>query len=166
MDKPTAYIETSVVSYLTARPSANLVAAAWQKVTLDWWETRRSRFALYTSEITVQEAGRGDTQAGAKRLAALADIPLLPITDAVGLLARTLVREGALPPKAPNDALHVAVAAVHGVDYLLTWNYRHLDNAETKPAIRDACARHAYDSSEICTPRELLGGVEDVGRGN
>ena len=111
----------------------------------------------------MQEAGRGDREAGARRLAALADIPLLPITEAVGPLATALVRGAALPAKALNDALHVAVAAVHGVDYLLTWNYRHLDNAETKPAIRDTCVRHGYAAPEICTPRELMGGLEDGG---
>ena len=163
MTRKTVYIETSVVSYLTARPTANLLAAAWQKVTLDWWETRRRRFNLFTSEVTVQEAGRGDREARAKRLAALADIPLLPITDEVGPLATALVREAALPEKALNDALHVAVAAVHGVDYLLTWNYRHLDNAEKKPAIRDTCMRLGHASPEICTPLELNGGQEDVG---
>jgi len=163
MAKKTVYIETSVVSYLTARPTANLLAAAWQKVTLDWWETRRSRFGLFTSEITVQEAGRGDQAARAKRLESLADIPLLPITDEVGPLATALVRGAILPEKALNDALHVAVASVHGVDYLLTWNYRHLDNAETKPAIRDTCVQHGHASPEICTPWELMGGHEDAG---
>ena len=163
MTKKTVYIETSVVSYLTARPTADLLGAAWQKVTLDWWETQRSRFDLYTSEVTVQEAGRGDREARARRLAALSDIPLLPITEAVGSLATALVRGPALPAKAVNDALHVAVAAVHGVDYLLTWNYRHLDNAETKPVIRNTCARHGYPAPEICTPRELMGGSEDGG---
>jgi len=96
----------------------------------------------------------------------LSDIPLLPITEAGGSLATALVRGGALPAKALNDALHVAVAAVHGVDYLLTWNYRHLDNAETKPVIRDICARQGHTSPEICTPRELMGGLEDGGPGN
>ena len=163
MAKKTVYMETSVVSYLTARPTADLLAAACQKITLDWWETRRIGFDLFTSEITMQEAGRGDAEARARRLAALAGIPLLPITDAVGPLATALVGGGALPQRAVNDALHVAVAAVHGVDYLLTWNYRHLDNAETKPAIRDTCARHGHASPEICTPQELMGGTEDGG---
>lgn len=164
MTNKTVYIETSVVSYLTARPTADLLAAAWQKVTLDWWETQRSRFDLYTSEVTIQEAGRGDPEARARRLAALANVPLLPITESVAPLATALVRGHALPAKAANDALHVAVAAVHRVDYLLTWNYRHLDNAETKPAIRDACAQHGHAAPEICTPWELMGGSEDVGQ--
>ena len=121
MDKKAVYIETSVVSYLTARPTGDLLAAAWQKITLDWWETQRNRFDLYTSIVAIEEAGRGDPEAGARRLAALSDMALLPITEAVIELSKGLVRGGALPPKALNDALHVAAAAVHGVDYLLTW---------------------------------------------
>ena len=99
MTKKTVYIETSVVSYLTARPTADLLAAAWQKITLDWWETQRSRFDLYTSEITVQEAGRGVREARARRLAALADIPLLPITEAVSPLATLSFEERRFPTR-------------------------------------------------------------------
>ena len=166
MRKKTVYIETSIVSYLMARPTADLLAAAWQKVTLDWWEVRRGAFELYTSEVTVQEARRGDPEASARRLTALADIPLLPITQEASALAGALLEGRALPAKAGNDALHVAVAAVQGIDYLLTWNYRHIDNAETKPVIQDVCARQGHAAPEICTPRELMGGLEDVGRGD
>ena len=166
MHKKTVYIETSIVSYLTARPTADLLAAAWQKVTLDWWEMRRRAFELYTSEVTVQEARRGDREASARRLAALADIPLLPIPHEASALASALLEGRALPAKAANDALHVAVAAVQGINYLLTWNYRHIDNAETKPVIQDVCARQGHAAPEICTPRELMGGIEDVGRGD
>ena len=162
MRRSTVYIETSVVSYLTARPTANLLAAAWRKITADWWETRRNRFDLYTSDVTIEEAGRGDPEASARRLAALTGIPVLPITETVIELSRTLVREGALPAKALNDALHVAVSAVHGVDFLLTWNFRHLDNAENKPVMRSVCIRYGHRCPEICTPRELMGGLEDV----
>ena len=166
MRKKTVYIETSIVSYLMARPTADLLAAAWQKVTLDWWEMRRGAFKLYTSEVTVQEARRGDPEASARRLTALADIPLLPITQEASALAVALLEGRALPAKAGNDALYVAVAAVQGIDYLLTWNYRHIDNAETKPVIQDVCARQGHAAPEICTPRELMGGLEDVGRGD
>ena len=162
MPRKTVYIETSVVSYLTARPTADLLAAAWQKITVDWWETRRNRFALHTSDVAIEEAGRGDPEARGRRLAALSGIPILPITEASIELSKGLVRGGALPARALNDALHVAVSAVHGVDYLLTWNFRHLDNAETKPVIRSVCARHGHAGPEICTPRELMGGFEDV----
>lgn len=163
MDKKTVYIETSVVSYLTARPTGDLLAAAWQKVTLDWWETQRSRFDLRASSVTMAEAGKGDREAQARRLAVMADVSLLPITEAAVELSTGLIAGNALPAKAKNDALHVAVAAVHGVDYLLTWNFRHLDNAETKPIMRRVCAEYGYAVPEICTPGELMGGFEDGG---
>jgi len=162
MDKKTVYIETSIVSYLTARPTSNLLVAAWQKTTVDWWDTQRNRFDLYTSNVTIEEAGRGNPEAAARRLEALAGIPLLPITEAVVVLSKALLQGGALPAKALDDSLHIAISAVHGVDYLLTWNCRHLDNAETKPIIRSVCAIHGYISPEICTPQELMGVFDDV----
>ena len=162
MDRKTVYIETSVVSYLTARPTRDLVAAAGQKITVDWWEMQRNRFDLYTSDVTFEEARRGNPGAAALRLEALSGIPILPATQPVVGLSKALLQERALPPKALNDALHIAVSAVHGIDYLLTWNYRHIDNAETKPVIRNVCAAHGYDSPEICTPQELMGVFDDA----
>ena len=158
MKKKTVYIETTVVSYLAARPTGDLVGAAWQKITADWWGTQRRRFDLRTSDVTVAEAGRGDAVAAQRRLGALADCALLAVTEAAEELSEALVRGGAVPEKAENDALHLAVAAVHGVDYLLTWNCRHLDNAETKPVMREICQESGYVVPEICTPQELMGG--------
>ena len=154
------YIETSVVSYLTARPTSDLLAAAWQKTTADWWEAHRSDYNVCTSQLTIEEAGRGDPGAAARRLEALSDIDVLPITAAAIELASLLIHEGALPPGAENDALHIGIAAAHGVDFLLTWNFRHLANAQTRPAIRSLCAQRALTSPEICTPSELIGGLE------
>ena len=162
MDRKTVYIETSIVSYLTARPSSDLLAAAWQKATVDWWDTQRIRFDLYTSDVVIEEAGRGDSQAVDRRLEVLADIPLLAITDAVPSLSKALIREGALPAKAVDDSLHIALSAAHGIDHLLTWNCRHIDNAEMKPIIRSVCLVNGYTCPEICTPQELMGVVEDV----
>lgn len=156
------YIETSIVSYLTARPSSDLLAAAWQKATIDWWDTQRNRFELYTSEVAVEEAGRGDPEAAGRRSAVLEKLPLLAVTDATMELASALLDEGAVPAKALDDALHIAVSAVHGMDYLLTWNFRHLDNAEIKPIVRSICAIHGFSSPEICTPQELMGAFEDA----
>ena len=157
MDKKTVYVETSIISYLTARPSSHLVAAAWQKATVDWWETQRSRFDLYVSMTVIEEAKRGDAHAAARRLEAIEDIALLPITDAAVMLAKALINEGGVPKKALDDALHIAISALHGIDYLLTWNCRHIDNAETKPLIRRICADKGYVCPEICTPQELMG---------
>jgi len=119
MDKKTVCIETSVVSYLTARPSSNLLTAAWQKATLEWWDTQRRRFSLYVSDIVIAEAGRGDSAAATRRTEVLAGIPVLEITDAGVALSKVLIAGGAIPEKALDDSIHIALAAVHGVDYLL-----------------------------------------------
>ena len=161
MDRKTVYIETSILSYLTARPSGDLLAVAWQKVTIDWWDTQRDRFDLYVSDIVLEEAGRGDNVASARRLEALSGIPLLAITDEVLALSEALIQAGALPKKAIGDSLHIALSAVHGVDYLLTWNYRHIDNAETKPITRMVCVANGYGYPEICSPQELMGVFEN-----
>jgi predicted nucleic acid-binding protein len=153
----TVYIETSVVSYLTALPARDLLAAAWQSATLEWWQTRRERFELFTSQLVLDEASSGHPDAAGRRLHSLEHVPILPLTDLATDLAESLVREGALPQKASDDALHLAIAAYHGVNYLLTWNCRHLDNAEMKPVMRRICAIHGYTCPEICTPIELMG---------
>lgn len=151
------YIETSIISYLTARPTSNLIAAAWQKETTDWWETRKNRFSLCISEVVIEEAGRGDSTAARRRLAELSGIEVLPLTDNVVGLSKALIQEGGVPKKALDDALHIAVAAVHDVDYLLTWNCPHIDNAEMKPKIRKICQEHGFRCPEIATPIELMG---------
>ena len=161
MEKKTVYIETSIISYLTARPSRDLLATAWQQVTIDWWDTQRDRFDLYTSDIVIEEVGRGDDLAISRRLETLAGIPMLAITDRVVALSEALVDAKALPRKAIGDSLHIALSAVHGVDYLLTWNYRHIDNAQTKPIVRAVCLVNGYAYPEICTPQELMGVYEN-----
>jgi hypothetical protein len=112
MMKKTVYIETSIVSYLTARPTSDLLAAAWQKITSDWWDTQSDRFNLYTSSVVVEEAGRGNPDAVSRRLNALSGIPLLAITEAVIALSKAFIQEGALPSKALGDSLHIALATV------------------------------------------------------
>ena len=164
MNKKTVYIETSIVSYLTARPSRDLLVAACQKITVDWWDYQRVRFELFISDIVLEEAGKGDTIAATRRLEALAQIPLLAITDEVVAFSETLIMAGALPKNALGDSLHVALSAVHGTDYLLTWNYRHIDNAEKKPIIRRICIENGYEYPEICTPQELMGVSENGGQ--
>ena len=153
----TVYIETSIVSYLTALPARDLLAAAWQNATSHWWETQQQRFELFTSQLVLDEARKGHQKAAQRRVNALRTIAHLPMPDAVTNLATELLTEGALPEKATDDALHVAVSAYHGVDYLLTWNCRHIDNAEMKPLMRSVCVVHGYSCPEICTPLELMG---------
>ena len=130
-------METSVVSYLTARPSNDIRAAACQSITADWWDNRRTGFDLYISEFVVVEASQGNEEAAARRLAAIEGIPELQVSEKVRDLAERLIKEGSLPPKAEVDAFHIAVATVNGINYLLTWNCTHIANAVMRPK-RDA----------------------------
>lgn len=155
------YIETSIVSYLIARPSAHLIAAAWQRETADWWETQRDRFDLYNSEVVVEEASRGDDLAASRRLGALEDIEVLQLDKKSVELPKALIEQGAVPRKALDDALHLALAATNGMDFLLTWNCRQIDNAELKPRIRSVIEGLGYQCPEIATPIELMGVHED-----
>ena len=152
---PKAYIETSVVSYLTARPSRDLVRAAHQQVTREWWVTRDG-FEIFVSQFVIDEAAAGDAEAATQRLGALQDIALLDVTEEAILLAGDLVAGGGLPGKARVDALHVAMATVHGMDFLLTWNCKHIANAATRGTIEDLCRAAGFEPPIICTPLELL----------
>jgi hypothetical protein len=156
--RATVYIETSVVSYLTARTSNDIRAAACQNITADWWDNRRAEFDLYISEIVVAEASRGHAEAAERRIKALDGIVELQISDDAKSLASAMIQEGSFPPKAEIDALHVAVAAVNGVDYLLTWNCAHIANAVMRPSIERVCRDHGFEPPVICTPSELLEG--------
>jgi len=126
--QPKAYIETSVISYLTARPSRDALASGHQELTRQWWEHRRSRFELYVSELVVQEAGRGDPTAARARLDTIAEYPVLQISPVARSLADSILRRAVLPLKAAADALHIALAAVNGMAFLLTWNCTHIAN--------------------------------------
>ncbi len=153
--KPTVYIETTIPSYLTAWPSRDLVRAAHQQITREWW-ARREEFDLFTSQLVVEECQAGDSQAAADRLAALAGIPLLESEPEAEALAAALVRKVPLPKKAATDALHIATAAVHGMTYLLTWNCTHIANATLRLPIEAVCQLAGYEPPLICTPGELL----------
>lgn len=151
------YLETSVVSYLTARPANDIITAAHQLLTLRWWSLRRAEFEILTSELVLEEARRGDPEAAARRLAALDDIPLLGVTPAASELAGAIVHAHLLPAKAFPDALHIAVASVHAVEYLLTWNCSHIANAELLPHVTDLVEKTGFTMPFVCTPEELLG---------
>ena len=155
------YLETSIFGYLTGRPSRDLLASARQQITERWWHDHRQRFDLFVSSVVETEAAKGDSEAAERRLSVIRGIPQLAVSVDVERLAMQLIQEGAVPVAAAEDALHVALAAVHRMDYLLTWNCRHIDNAEKKPAIRSVCAILGYPCPEICTPEELMGGVSD-----
>lgn len=155
--KPRVYVETTVVSYLTARRSRDLVVAAHQQITEDWWRDRRDDFDLYVSASVELEAAAGDQAAAARRLAAIEALDRLAITDEVEALASALIVAGMLPQKAAEDALHITIATVHGMDFLLTWNCRHIANAEIRRRLTGTMVEKGYVLPVICTPEELAG---------
>lgn len=161
--KLAVYMETSVISYLTARLSGNLVIAAHQQLTQTWWDNEREKYALYVSQLVIQEAAVGDVEAAAKRLNVLDNIPLLELTPEALALAKNFMENKLLPEKAKEDALHIAVATVERIDYLLTWNCRHIANAAIRNLIERRCRDLGYEPPIICTPEELIGD-DDVER--
>ncbi|HBI42592.1 MAG TPA: DNA-binding protein [Planctomycetales bacterium] len=149
------YIETTVVSYLTARPSRDLVIAAHQQITHEWWDSCSGDYKLCASELVVREAGAGDSQAALKRLDLLKSTILVQTRQEALDLAEELVNAGALPAQAFEDALHIAIAADQKIPYLLTWNLRHMANATMRSLIESVCANKGYKAPIICTPEEL-----------
>ena len=156
--KPTIYIETSIVSYLTARPSKDIRVIANQNATVEWWENRRAVFDVFISEFVVAEVSQGDPSAVALRMAAIENIPELDVTEEVRNLGKALIKGGPFPDNAEIDAYHIAVATANGMDYLLTWNCAHIANAVMRPKVEDICRGHGYQPSIICTPQELMEG--------
>jgi predicted nucleic acid-binding protein len=150
------YLETTVISYLTAWPSSDLIRSAHQQLTKDWWQNCLDRFDVFVSQAVMEEAARGDPDAAAERLEAIASFPLLQTTADVEALARILGKELRLPDRATTDALHIAISAVHGMEYLLTWNCRHIANATLRPSIERLCHDAGYAPPLICTPEELI----------
>ena len=154
---PTVYVETSVVSYLSARPSRDVVIAAHQQLTRQWWKGRRA-YRLFVSQIVRDEAAVGDPTARARRLRMLREFPTLAIGEEATRLAGELIRQGALPRKATVDAFHIGIAAAHQIDYLLTWNCKHIANARMRGTIEGICRSAGLTPPTICTPEELPAG--------
>ncbi|MBN1342085.1 MAG: type II toxin-antitoxin system VapC family toxin [Phycisphaerae bacterium] len=156
--KPTVYIETTIPSYLAARPSRDLVVAAHQQITEDWWSRRRTAFRLFTSQLVLEEAGRGDSDAARRRLGLLKPIKVLAVGEEVLHLSEAIVSAKLIPSDRAADAVHVAVAAVNGLDFLLTWNCAHINNAEIADLLAEACEGHGFRCPVMCTPEQLMGG--------
>jgi hypothetical protein len=157
----TAYIETTVPSYYVARTSDSLLQAAKQAATRRWWDGGFSGFELFTSLETLDEAGKGDGKMAADRLQLLRGIPLLPLPDEGLELARYLVTSGIVPQKAASDAIHIAVASAHRMDYLVTWNFKHIANPFIQDRLRIAITRAGFELPVMCSPEELLQNEDD-----
>ncbi|HBE20517.1 MAG TPA: DNA-binding protein [Cyanobacteria bacterium UBA11149] len=153
----TVYIETSILGYLTARATKNPILAANIEVTREWWQSRRSAFTLYISQIVLDEVARGDIEIATQRLEILNGLPLVELNQAVRSLSAQFLMRSNLPPKASDDAVHIAVATVHGLDYLLTWNCKHIANAQIQRKLTEVSLDFGYQLPIICTPYDLLG---------
>lgn len=153
----TVYLETTFISYLASEPSRDVIVAGHQQITRAWWRKRRRLFACSISQEVLDEVAQGDAMQAAKRMAIARQLPKLPITPAATRLAIEIVRAGAVPRKAVRDAVHMAVAVVAGVDYLLTWNCRHIANREVLPRIEKVVSAEGLAMPSICTPEELMG---------
>lgn len=155
--KPKVYLETTIPSLLTARTSRDVVVAGQQQATRDWWQERRRRYRLFASGLVLVEARRGDRKAAQAREESLAGCVLLEFTEAAQTLARAILDTRLIPAKAAPDAAHIAIAAVHDMDFLLTWNCRHIANAAIVERVRAVCRGAGHVPPVICTPFELMG---------
>lgn len=158
--KPRVYIETTIPSYLTARPSRQVRRQAHQEATRAWWG-RRHGYELFVSRLVIQECSAGDPEAAAERLAAIAGLTVLDQPPEADALAKSVYRDVPLPTKARLDAQHVAVAAVGRMDYLLTWNCRHIANATLRARIEAVCRAAGYEPPVICTPDQFPAEEDD-----
>ncbi len=156
MSKPTVYIETTVIGHIAAWDQTDVLVAARQIQSRRWWVTR-DRFELAVSQIVVDECSAGDATAAADRLALIAGIPILAVTDDAKALAYELVSRNGIPATEPRDALHISLAATNGIQYLLTLNFTHIANAETRLLIEQICRDFGCIPPLICSPDELLG---------
>jgi predicted nucleic acid-binding protein len=149
------YVETSIFSYLAARPSRDLITAANQQTTHSWWTERRTAYELYTSQLVCEEVRAGDPAVAKQRELLLERIPLLTISEEAEDLASALASRLGLPERARADAVHIAIAAVHGMTFLLTWNCTHIANAHLRPRIERVCFELGHAPPILCTPTEL-----------
>ena len=155
--KPKIYIETSVISYYTSRPSRDIVTAGRQQITHEWWDENRNQFDIFISALVLEEAKGGDPSAAESRLEALEAIPVLEITSEAENLATSLVKIGTIPEGHSEDALHIALATVNAMDFLLTWNFHHINNKKKKKRIGKVIEENGYECPVICSPDELTG---------
>ncbi|NQU40862.1 MAG: type II toxin-antitoxin system VapC family toxin [Lentisphaerae bacterium] len=156
--KEKVYIETSVISYLCSRPSRDLVVAANQEVTREWWNGARSHYDCFVSELLLEEAGEGDPEAAAKRLGLANELAILPVNDRVKEVAREILSRTGFPEGVADDITHIAITAVYGIDYLLTWNCAHIANPHWLPRLVTALSELGYEAPVMCTPQALLEG--------
>ena len=157
MANPTVYVETTVVGHLAMRLQRDPIVAGRQLVTREWWNEATDRFMLFVSDLVIEECEAGDRIAAAERLTWIREIQVLPPSDSARELAAKLVAKFAIPASEPRDAFHIAISAVNGIEYLATWNFKHIANVATRDLIEQTCRDYGCEPSKICTPDELMG---------
>lgn len=154
--KESIYLETTVVSYYVSRPSRDVIALAHQEITREWWHKAKMRFDCFISQIVIEEARMGDEEAVKRRLEELKNFPHLELTDKVEEIAQIYIKRLEIPAKSFRDAVHLAVASVHNIDYLVTWNCTHIANGEIIKKLMSINENICIHTPIICTPEELM----------
>ena len=160
----TVYVETTVISYLTSRPSLNLTIASRQWMTREWWNNYANRFELVISSLVLREISQGDSETAQKRRELVSTLRVLEVSEESLDLSRKLVEAEAVPSVADRDALHIALAACHDIQYLVSWNFKHIVNPTKQQLIAKVCQKANYQPVIICTPEELVEVNHDLGR--
>ena len=155
--KKRVYVETTIISLLASRPSRDLMQLAHQQATRDWWDKRSASFDLFVSQLVLDEVRGGDKDAASRGLAVTDGLPVLRVSNGVGALAKALIAGGTIPRKASDDAMHLALASVYAMNYLLTWNCRHLANVEIMERAEAVVIAHGFRPPCVCTPDQLMG---------
>ena len=156
------YLETSVISYYCSRPSRDLIVAAHQQITCDWWENRLGADLLpVLSDEVIEEISQGDADVAARRMAAVADMKLLAATEDVRVTAQWFADALRLPAAVFADAIHIAFSVVYRCDYLATWNCRHIAGASAQDIIENVCLDRHLHRPRICTPEQLMEGYDE-----
>ena len=154
--KKRVYVETTVVSYLTAKPSRDIMVAGHQEVTRELWPELSTKYDTYISALVFEEAKKSDPKQAQIRLEAIDPFPMLDIDDEARSLADKIIARRAIPAEYPEDALHIAVAAVNGIEVVITWNFAHMNNPFTRKMVRQVVEDEGYTYPEICSPEELM----------
>lgn len=163
--KPKVYIETSIISYLTANPSRDVIVNANQILAREWWEDHRHEFNLYVLELVTDEAGKGNAEMAKKRLELIKDVAFLENNNDAKNLAKEILARNILPVKATLDVFHIAITAVHNIDFLLTLNCKHIANAFIYRRVEEVCRSFDFQPPIVCTPQEILGKENKIDEG-
>jgi hypothetical protein len=150
------YIESTIPSYVVARPARDLLQAARQQLTRDWWDFQREKHELFTSQLVLDEIAFGEKAMAQLRLELVQGLPLLQVTDEVKTRARAILASRLLPATASRDAVPIALASGYEMDILLTWNCRHIANAAIQAKLRRLADAAGFTLPVICTPEELM----------